>query len=184
MLYYEDMKYIVIGIVAAAAIIGIVLWLRGAPDATVIEPTTPPPAISVPEESPTTSAPTEVPTTQPVKSTTSNITTKNGMKIETTKEGTGEAITNGKVASMLYTGMLDDGSVFDSTSKRNNQPFEFTLGAGQVIKGWDQGVLGMKVGEERTLVIPAELGYGAQGAGGVIPPNATLTFTVKLLAIK
>jgi len=177
------MKYIVIGIIAAAAIIGIVLWLRGVPDSTVIEPSTLPPAISVPEESPSALTSTQPPT-QPAKSTTNNITIKNGMKIETTKEGTGEAITNGKVASMLYTGKLDNGFEFDSTTKRNNEPFEFILGAGQVIKGWDQGVLGMKVGEERTLTIPAELGYGAQGAGGVIPPNATLTFTVKLLAIK
>ena len=176
------MKYIVIGIIAAAAIIGIVLWLRGVPDSTVIEPSTPAPTLSVPDQSPKSSTPTKTPLA--TTDNTNKKTTKNGMTIETTKEGTGEPIINGQVASMLYTGKLDNGFEFDSTSKRNNEPFEFILGAGQVIKGWDQGVLGMKVGEERTLVIPAELGYGAQGAGGVIPPNATLTFTVKLLAIK
>jgi len=181
MLYYEDMKYIVYGIVAAAAIIGIVTWLRGAPEQVVIEPNTPPPVLAVPEEDPSSMPDTKPAQTKPI---TNNKTTKNGMTIETTKEGTGEPITNGKVASMLYTGTLTDGTVFDSTSKRNNQPFEFVLGAGQVIKGWDQGVLGMKVGEERTLTIPSELGYGAQGAGGVIPPHATLVFTVKLVSFK
>lgn len=180
MLYYNPMKYIAYGIVAAAAIIGIVLWLRGAPDTTTVEPLIAPPEMTAPEESPSVQTSATTPTTQP----TINKTTKNGMTIETTKQGTGEPITNGNVASMLYTGMLDDGTIFDSTSNRGNQPFEFTLGAGQVIKGWDQGILGMKVGEERTLTIPAELGYGAQGAGGVIPPNATLTFKVTLLGFK
>jgi FKBP-type peptidyl-prolyl cis-trans isomerase len=106
------------------------------------------------------------------------------MKIDVTKEGTGAAITNGQTASMLYTGKLTDGTVFDSTASRNNQPFTFTLGAGQVIKGWDEGVLGMKVGEERTLTIPASLAYGANGISGVIPPNATLVFDVTLVGIK
>lgn len=106
------------------------------------------------------------------------------MNIQTTKEGTGEAIVNGKKASMLYTGKLEDGTIFDSTANRGNEPFEFILGAGQVIAGWDEGVLGMKVGEERTLVIPADKAYGPQGIPPVIPPNATLTFDVTLLAIE
>jgi len=176
------MKYIVTGLVAVAAIIGIVLWLRGTPDTTVIETSSSAETLSVSDQSPTSITPAKTPLA--TTDNTNNKTTKNGMTIETTKEGTGEPIVNGQVASMLYTGTLADGTEFDSTSKRNNQPFEFILGAGQVIKGWDQGILGMKVGEERTLTIPAELGYGSQGAGGVIPPNATLTFTVKLLAIK
>lgn len=181
------MKYIVIGIVVAS-IIGIGLWLRDVPESTVIE--TPAPEATGTQESEASdsteqkTSTTNTTSTNSEQTTTNNIITKNGMKIEITKEGTGEAIVNGQVASMLYTGTLTDGTLFDSTSKRNDQPFEFILGAGQVIKGWDQGILGMKVGEERTLTIPAELGYGAQGAGGVIPPNATLVFTVKLLAIK
>lgn len=175
------MKYIAITIALAAIIIGGLVLLREKPEVVVQETSTreSPSSVEIPETATSVPEPTKPSTT--IKN---NITIKNGMTIETTKQGTGEAITNGKVASMLYTGMLDDGTVFDSTSKRDNTPFEFTLGVGQVIKGWDQGVLGMKVGEERTLVIPAELAYGSQGAGGVIPPNATLTFTVTLLAIK
>ena len=83
-----------------------------------------------------------------------------------------------------YTGMLDDGSVFDSSLKPGREPFMFTLGVGSVIKGWDQGVKGMKVGGKRKLTIPPELGYGAQGAGGVIPPNAILKFDVELLEVE
>jgi peptidylprolyl isomerase len=172
------MKYVTGGIVAAAAVIGIVVWLKGAPEMPV-EPTTEAPALRVDEAPTTASVPKgEDSIKKPIKTTTMN-----GMTITTTKEGTGPAIAAGQKASMLYTGKLDDGTVFDSTSKRNNQPFVFTLGVGQVIKGWDQGVLGMKVGEERTLVIPADLAYGAGGIPGVIPGGATLTFDVTLLAI-
>ena len=83
-----------------------------------------------------------------------------------------------------YTGTLEDGSVFDSSLKPGREPFTFTLGVGSVIKGWDQGVKGMKVGGKRKLTIPPELGYGAQGAGGVIPPNAILIFDVELLEVE
>jgi len=92
----------------------------------------------------------------------------------------------GDVVSMRYTGKLNDGTVFDSNidPKFNHvEPFDFTLGAGQVIPGWDKGVLGMKVGDKKTLVIPPEEAYGATGVGGVIPPNATLTFDVEVLSI-
>lgn len=98
--------------------------------------------------------------------------------------GTGAEATDGKQVTVNYTGWLrSNGQKFDS-SKDHGQPFTFTLGAGNVIQGWDKGVAGMKVGGTRILVIPPELGYGATGAGGVIPPNATLVFQVELLDVK
>jgi len=106
-----------------------------------------------------------------------------GMKIEVLKEGTGEASKNGDNVSVHYVGTLEDGTKFDSSIDRGT-PFSFKLGAGRVIKGWDLGVLGMKIGEKRKLTIPSNLAYGEAGTpGGPIPPNATLIFEVELLAI-
>jgi FKBP-type peptidyl-prolyl cis-trans isomerase len=105
------------------------------------------------------------------------------------KLGDGALATAGKSVSVHYTGWLYDATVTDhhgkkfDSSRDRNEPFVFPLGAGQVIKGWDQGVAGMKVGGQRTLIIPASMGYGARGAGGVIPPNATLVFDVELLGV-
>lgn len=100
--------------------------------------------------------------------------------IKTVQEGTGEAVAqNGQTVTVHYTGKLKDGTKFDSSVDRN-QPFSFTLGAGEVIQGWDLGVLGMKIGEKRELTIPASLGYGASGVGP-IPPNATLIFEVEMI---
>jgi FKBP-type peptidyl-prolyl cis-trans isomerase len=103
--------------------------------------------------------------------------------IEDLNVGTGDEAVAGKTVIVHYTGWLTNGSKFDS-SKDRNDPFDFRLGAGQVIRGWDQGVAGMKVGGKRKLTIPPELGYGSRGAGGVIPPNATLVFEVELLAVR
>jgi len=111
-----------------------------------------------------------------------NIQNIQGMKIETLKEGTGEIAKNGDTVSVHYTGTLENATKFDSSVDRGT-PFSFILGAGRVIQGWDLGVAGMKVGEKRKLTIPPELGYGASGAGNVIPPNATLIFEVELLGI-
>ena len=108
--------------------------------------------------------------------------TDSGLKYEDLVEGDGDVAEAGKTVSVHYTGWLTDGSKFDS-SKDRNMPFEFPLGAGHVIRGWDEGVQGMKIGGTRKLTIPPQLGYGAAGAGGVIPPNATLVFEVELLAI-
>jgi FKBP-type peptidyl-prolyl cis-trans isomerase len=107
-----------------------------------------------------------------------------GLDIKTTQQGTGAAVKAGDTVDVKYTGKLTDGTVFDSTDKHGGQPFSFTVGGGQVIKGWDQGLLGMKVGEKRTLTIPGDLAYGPQGIPGVIPPNATLIFDIELVSIK
>ena len=111
-------------------------------------------------------------------------TTASGLQYEDTVTGTGATAEAGQSVTVHYTGWLYNngvqGAKFDSSRDRND-PFEFSLGAGMVIKGWDEGVAGMKVGGKRTLVIPPQLGYGARGAGGVIPPNATLKFDVELL---
>lgn len=108
--------------------------------------------------------------------------TDSGLEYENTKEGDGAEAKAGQKVSVHYTGTLTDGSKFDSSRDRG-RPFEFTLGVGQVIKGWDEGVAGMKVGGQRMLTIPPELGYGSRGASGVIPPNATLIFDVELLGV-
>jgi peptidylprolyl isomerase len=115
------------------------------------------------------------------------MTTASGLQIVDTKVGTGAMPRTGQMCVMHYTGWLYSngakGAKFDSSLDRG-QPFEFPIGTGRVIKGWDEGVASMKVGGKRTLIIPPDLGYGARGAGGVIPPNATLIFEVELLDVK
>lgn len=113
----------------------------------------------------------------------SAITTSSGLVYEDITPGSGATAEAGQQVSVHYTGWLTNGQKFDS-SKDRNQPFEFKLGGGNVIKGWDEGVQGMLIGGVRKLTIPPQLGYGARGAGGVIPPNATLVFEVELLNIR
>ena len=119
--------------------------------------------------------------------TAAPVATPSGLKYTDEVVGTGPAPQSGQSVTVHYTGWLDQGgkqgTKFDSSRDRG-QPFSFKIGAGQVIKGWDEGVATMKAGGRRTLVIPPELGYGARGAGGVIPPNATLIFDVELIAAK
>jgi FKBP-type peptidyl-prolyl cis-trans isomerase len=108
--------------------------------------------------------------------------TESGLRVQDLEPGTGAEATPGDLVSVHYTGWLPDGTEFDSS--RTGRPFEFTLGRGMVIPGWDEGVAGMREGGRRKLVIPPALGYGAAGAGGVIPPNATLVFDVELLQVR
>jgi peptidylprolyl isomerase len=110
------------------------------------------------------------------------VTTASGLKYVDVVTGKGAAPVAGKTVKVHYTGILENGKKFDSSVDRK-EPFSFTIGVGQVIPGWDEGVMTMKVGGKRKLIIPANLGYGARGAGGVIPPNATLLFDVELLDV-
>lgn len=111
------------------------------------------------------------------------VTTESGLQIEDIQCGEGDEATAGQLVTVHYVGTLEDGTQFDSSRDRG-EPFEFPLGGGQVIQGWDEGVVGMRVGGERRLTIPPELGYGATGAGDAIPPNATLIFDIELLALE
>lgn len=121
--------------------------------------------------------------TTPVSETSDKlVTTESGLQYEDIVVGTGAEPRAGQTVQVHYTGTLVDGTKFDSSRDRN-QPFSFPIGTGRVIKGWDEGVISMRVGGQRRLVIPPELGYGARGAGGVIPPNATLIFDVELLRV-
>jgi len=110
------------------------------------------------------------------------VTTASGLKYVDAKIGSGASPVKGKQVKVHYTGTLENGRKFDSSVDRN-EPFSFVIGVGQVISGWDEGVMSMKVGGKRKLIIPSKLGYGERGAGGVIPPNATLLFDVELLDV-
>lgn len=127
-------------------------------------------------------APAETKTSEPVADENGVYTTESGLKYEKLESGDGAQPQTGQTVMVHYTGMLEDGTVFDSSRERN-RPFSFRIGVGQVIRGWDEGVGMMHVGDRWKLIIPPELGYGERGAGGVIPPNATLIFDVELLRI-
>jgi FKBP-type peptidyl-prolyl cis-trans isomerase len=122
-------------------------------------------------------------TNQAAMDTTGVQTTADGLGVKDIVTGTGPAAKAGDTVTVNYVGMLTDGTVFDASANHGSSGFTFTLGAGQVIKGWDEGVAGMQAGGKRELVIPAALAYGDQGAGSAIPPNATLIFEVELVSI-
>ena len=110
------------------------------------------------------------------------VTTESGLIYIITKQGDGEQVKKGDNASVNYTGLLTNGALFDSSLARN-EPFSFPVGAGLVIKGWDEGLQNLRVGDHATLIIPPQIGYGSTGAGGVIPPNATLIFIIEVLGV-
>lgn len=120
---------------------------------------------------------------KPTENNPDNTMEQTKLQITDEKTGTGDPVKTGDRVSVHYRGTLQEGTEFDSSYKRN-QPFSFTVGAGEVIQGWEQGLVGMKMGGKRKLIIPPELGYGSTGAGGVIPPNATLIFEIELIEIE
>ena len=155
-------------------------FMSGAPAAIAGSMSTAEPVATV---SIATSAPSKLIAMDNAEKQAPEVTTASGLKYVEIAEGAGETPTKGQTVSVHYTGTLESGKKFDSSRDRN-QAFEFQIGEGQVIKGWDEGLSTMKVGGRRKLIIPADLGYGARGAGGVIPPNAVLVFDVELLKIK
>lgn len=170
------MKYIWLGI-AVIAIAGLVIWGNTTRSSQQEAP--------LPPESTTLVGPQEPLPTDIYNATAPLSKNKKAtMNIDITQEGNGIAIKNGQTAVVTYVGKLENGTIFDASKNHGDGTFAFIVGAGQVIKGWDQGVLGMQVGESRTLTIPSDLAYGPSGIPGVIPPNATLIFDVSLVAIK
>lgn len=167
------------GIVAVAVLVLFFAQPKGGSDVAIASE---PPATAIANATTNIKTTTEEPTMTAAADDANLVTTESGLKYKEIKVGAGAAPTQGQTVTVHYTGTLEDGSKFDSSRDRNS-PFSFKLGVGQVIKGWDEGLSTMKVGGRRQLIIPPELGYGARGAGGVIPPNAVLIFDVELLKI-
>jgi peptidylprolyl isomerase len=171
--------FISLGLMLVCGVFLLVVQIGGGQQAAIADPlTSPQPAIVTKAETDSLIADNSM-TTNP----SNEQTTPSGLKYVDIKVGDGETPAKGQTVTVHYTGTLESGEKFDSSRDRN-QPFQFKLGVGQVIKGWDEGLSTMKVGGQRQLIIPPELGYGSRGAGGVIPPNATLLFDVELLGVR
>lgn len=183
------------GVMLACVVVLVVAQFTGRGQEAIAAPqsATPPPIVTQPEAAVINPAQTLAQATVPSPPNASDlmaednqenvITTPSGLQYVDLVEGTGAMPKTGQIVEVHYTGTLENGRKFDSSRDRN-QPFEFPIGAGRVIKGWDEGLSTMKVGGQRKLIIPPELGYGSRGAGGVIPPNATLIFDVELLGVR
>jgi FKBP-type peptidyl-prolyl cis-trans isomerase len=172
-------------IVIAVVAVGAWLFMRKGSTTTSLYDSSPTPSASAgPSES---ASPVATAAGSPAASTKPGpvVKTASGLQYQEEVVGTGATATAGHMVAVKYMGSLTNGKVFDSTDNHGGQPFTFNLGAGEVIKGWDEGVAGMKVGGKRKLIIPASLGYGSQDVGnGLIPPNSTLIFEVELVAIQ
>ncbi|MGB5899147.1 MAG: FKBP-type peptidyl-prolyl cis-trans isomerase [Geitlerinemataceae cyanobacterium] len=182
--------FISLGVMVACAVLIFITTLGKSPQNAMADQLTAPPTVSVETVSPeirdriqTENLVAQAPSTgEETVSQEEVITTESGLQYVKLVEGDGAQPQKGQKVVVHYTGTLEDGTQFDSSRDRN-RPFDFKIGVGQVIKGWDEGVGLMHVGDRWKLIIPPELGYGARGAGGVIPPNATLIFDVELLRI-
>ncbi|MBD2465293.1 FKBP-type peptidyl-prolyl cis-trans isomerase [Oscillatoria sp. FACHB-1407] len=174
-----------VGVMLVCVVLVVIAQVLPQPEAIAANKQTPVATLSTPAAEQIAQGPessTSTPTVINSENSENIVTTESGLQYIDLVEGTGATPQRGQTVIVHYTGTLEDGTKFDSSRDRN-APFSFPLGTGRVIRGWDEGISTMKVGGRRQLIIPPDLGYGARGAGGVIPPNATLIFDVELLRI-